>query len=215
MEFITLTMLIILAVLSPGPDFIIVTQNASIYNRSIGIFTAFGIGSGAIVLSLISILGLTLVITKSPLLFGVFKFLSALYLIYLGYKMFQAKKRGHNANQTSENHLQMISHREAFKQGLLCSSLNPKAMCFFTALFTTIFGLNPTMLVKIAYAIEVTFLYFTWFVFLSHLVTRANIKEKLDKIQHVTNKVLGVLLTLLGLHIIMTLPFIEVFLRLK
>ena len=202
-EFIALTSLIILAVISPGPDFIIVTKNALNYNRAAGIYTALGVGCGAILLATASALGIGIIITKSVMLFSIFKFAGAIYLIYLGLKTFFAQSEKHVSVANNSKRSLSISSSKAFKQGLLCSSLNPKAMLFFTALFTAIFELNPLMFVKFAYAVEVAFLYFIWFVLLSYLITQPNIKTTLDKAQFYINKILGVLLIALGIHVMM------------
>jgi RhtB (resistance to homoserine/threonine) family protein len=204
MEFITLTLLMILAIISPGPDFIIVTKNSLNYSRIAGIYTALGVSFGAMLLAAISVLGLVIVIMKSVMLFNILKFAGAIYLIYLGFKtFFIVSKLNASSASNNINSSALISNLEAFKQGFLCATLNPKAMLFFTALFTTIFELHILYLLKIAYAVEVTFLYFIWFVLLSYLITQPTIRLALDKVQFYINKILGVFLILLGIHVMM------------
>lgn len=52
-EFLTVALIHLLAVASPGPDFAIVVRESVGYGRRAGLFTAFGVGSGILVTSLI------------------------------------------------------------------------------------------------------------------------------------------------------------------
>jgi threonine/homoserine/homoserine lactone efflux protein len=48
-EFIAVILITILAVVSPGADFAIVTKNSYLYGRKIGVFTSLGISLGVLV----------------------------------------------------------------------------------------------------------------------------------------------------------------------
>lgn len=84
----TVTLVHLLAVMSPGPDFIMVMKNALTYSRKAGIWTAIGIATGISVHVFYSLAGLAFIIAQSILLFNTFKLLGAAYLIYLGIKSF-------------------------------------------------------------------------------------------------------------------------------
>jgi len=42
-QFLAVTVIGFLAVISPGPDFIIVTRNSLLYSKKVGLCTAWGI----------------------------------------------------------------------------------------------------------------------------------------------------------------------------
>lgn len=44
--FLTFTFLYTLLVIAPGPDLLMVTRNAVLYNKQLAIYTAFGIACG-------------------------------------------------------------------------------------------------------------------------------------------------------------------------
>ena len=73
MEFLsvilTVALVHFLAVLSPGPDFIMVVRNTLIYSRKTGIYSAIGLGLGILVHVTYSLVGIGLLIAKSILLF--------------------------------------------------------------------------------------------------------------------------------------------------
>ena len=86
---ITITML---AVVSPGPDFAMVTRNSPLLSRRAGVLTALGIGAGVCIHVAYTILGIGLVIRQSILLFSILKLGGAAYLVWLGFKMLRAKR---------------------------------------------------------------------------------------------------------------------------
>lgn len=87
----TVALIHLLAVISPGPDFIMITRNSLIYSRRTGIYSAIGLGLGILVHVTYSLVGIGLLISKSILLFNTIKYLGAAYLIYIGYKSITAK----------------------------------------------------------------------------------------------------------------------------
>ena len=65
--------IMLLAVASPGPDFVITVRNAVLHSQRIGIFTAIGIGLGICVHLTYSILGIAALISQSVMLFNLIK----------------------------------------------------------------------------------------------------------------------------------------------
>ena len=64
-EFITVVLLHMFAVMSPGPDFFLITRQSLRYGRQVAIWSALGIGSGILVHSLMAITGILLLITSN------------------------------------------------------------------------------------------------------------------------------------------------------
>lgn len=88
---LSVTAIHLLAVVSPGPDFIVAIKNALTYSRKTGFFTALGFALGISVHLLYCVFGLAILISQSLLLFSIIKFLGAGYLIYIGVLSFLAK----------------------------------------------------------------------------------------------------------------------------
>jgi hypothetical protein len=76
----------LLAVISPGPDFAMVTATAMPTDGAV--VSALGIACGVQVHVFYTVFGVALIITQSPLLFWMMKLLGAAYLVYLGIKSF-------------------------------------------------------------------------------------------------------------------------------
>jgi threonine/homoserine/homoserine lactone efflux protein len=90
-QFITVAIVHLFAVMSPGPDFAVVTRNSLFNSRKVGIYTSLGIALGIMVHVTYSLLGVGLLISRSILLFNIIKFVGAAYLIFIGYKSLRAK----------------------------------------------------------------------------------------------------------------------------
>ena len=87
-EIITVGLITLLAVISPGADFAIVTRNSYLYGRNLGMCTAYGIAMGVWVHIIYSLIGLTLLQHSLPNLIQLIQYIGPSYLIYIGYRTF-------------------------------------------------------------------------------------------------------------------------------
>lgn len=79
-------------VIIPGADTMLLVKNTLSYGPKAGRYTVLGMAMGLSFWTLIAILGLSVVIAKSVVLFSIIKYLGAAYLIYLGIKSFYKKR---------------------------------------------------------------------------------------------------------------------------
>ncbi len=204
-QFITVALAHLLAVISPGPDFIIVSKNSITYSRKIGIYTALGIAMGLLVHIFYSLLGIGLIISQSIVLFNLIKVLGALYLIYLGYKMLRSKPEitQNDAKVIQEKKInKMLSPFGAIKNGFLVNVLNPKATLFFLALFTQVINPETSQVVKMIYGVEMIIVTFVWFTIVSFMFSNKTLKTKINKVQHHIDRFTGAIFILLGLKVL-------------
>jgi RhtB (resistance to homoserine/threonine) family protein len=198
-EFITISLIIMLAAISPGPDFAIVVRNALLRNRQCGIFTALGVSCSLLIHSAYCILGLAIIISQSLILFNVIKYIGAAYLIYLGTKSLLAKNSVMQVQQQATN--DTMNAYQGFMQGLLCNLLNPKAIMFILAFFTLIVSPSSSWLEQFGFGIEIALIHFIWFSWLALMITHQRVRARLNQIQHYIVKVMGVALIGFGARI--------------
>ena len=103
--FLLITSVHLLAAASPGPDFVLVSQQTLANGRRTGLICSFGITLGLAVHIIYSVLGLATVIAHSQPLLTATKWLGGSYLIYLGWQGIQAKP---NKLLDSENSVDVI-----------------------------------------------------------------------------------------------------------
>lgn len=116
--------------ITPGNDTILILTKSIAQGKRAGMVSAFGIAGGTIIHTLFAALGLSIVISKSIMLFTIIKYAGALYIIYIGVKMILSRSsivvpEGEGRSDVSELAL--------FRDGFLSNVLNPKVALFFIA----------------------------------------------------------------------------------
>jgi RhtB (resistance to homoserine/threonine) family protein len=203
MEYLTLigtvTIIHLLALISPGPDFIVAVKNSLTYSRKVGVFTALGFGLGITIHLFYCVGGLAILISQSIIIFNILKLLGAGYLIFIGLKTIISKSSTVKVNNTSNT--SEISALKAVEIGFLTNVLNPKATLSLLSLFTIVISPDtPNYILAILCAIMI-FSTIIWFTLVSIFFTQKKIRTAYNKIQGVFNKVLGGLLIGLGITV--------------
>lgn len=198
----TVTVIHLLAVISPGPDFIMACRNSLTYSRKTGIWTAVGFGLGIAVHIFYSLAGLALIISKSILLFNTIKYLGAGYLIYIGLKSVFSKS---SKIELGEHHKKEdITHLAAIKIGFLTNVLNPKATLFFLSLFTLVISPETPLFIMLIMGSIMIINTFLWFSLVSIFLSQKRIRSIFERFQSPFNKTLGGLLIALGIKVGLT-----------
>ncbi len=196
---LTVALVHLLAVISPGPDFIMITRNSLIYSRKTGIYSAIGLGLGILVHVVYSLIGIGLLIAKSIVIFNIIKFLGAAYLIFIGYKSLVSKSS--NLHLQDQDHRKDISKLSAIRTGFITNVTNPKATLFFLSLFTLVINPNTPLVVKIFMGAEMSIVTALWFMLVAYLISHHLIKNKITKVQHFAEKFIGIVLIVLGIKV--------------
>jgi RhtB (resistance to homoserine/threonine) family protein len=113
-----------LALVSPGPDFAVVTRTAIVSGRRAGLWAAAGVATAIAVYVLVSVLGMSLVLAALPDLARILAIVGALYLAWLGIQCLRSRGQLPDAQAAPGG-------RKAFVTGFLTNLLNPKAMLYF------------------------------------------------------------------------------------
>ena len=198
-EFLAVAAIHLLAVMSPGPDFIMISRNSLVYSRKVGLYSAIGLGLGILVHVTYSLVGIGLIIANSILLFSVLKFIGAGYLIYIGFKCLLAKPI-HAQNIVVEKQNDM-GKWAAVRMGFLTNVLNPKATLFLFALFTQVIHASTPKTIQVLYGLEMSLATFLWFAFVAMVLSHTMIRTKFALIQHRLERFFGVVLIALGIKV--------------
>lgn len=199
LEFIEITFIILIATISPGPDFMMVSRNALQHTQKAGVMTALGIALGSLLHSSYCILGFAIIISRSLILFNVIKYIGAIYLIYLGVKgLFE---KASSMESDNEKDIAGLTGFQAFRQGLFCTALNPKGILFFLAFFTIIIKPSMPLSIQASYALEIAIIDVVWFSTVAFFFSHHKIKMMLGKGLHYVSKLFGGFLILFGLKI--------------
>ena len=190
-------------VVIPGADTMLLVKNTLSYGPKAGRYTVLGMATGLSFWTLIAILGLSVVIAKSVILFSTIKYLGAAYLIYLGIKSFFAKSlfsleeiqaQANVATASSSRH-----NKDSFMQALLSNVLNPKTVLVYITVMPQFIDLNGNVNQQlIMLALILTLLAVLWFLTLVYVIDYAKKWMNNSRFQKVFQKSTGLILVGFG-----------------
>ena len=117
--------LIFLAIPGPG-NLALITSTGKGGIRG-GLAATFGVIAGDQVLMWLAVAGVAALLQAAPLLFGAVQWLGAAYLAWLGWRMIVARP--------GDAPVVRIQPRHYFRQAMMITLLNPKAIVFYMAFF--------------------------------------------------------------------------------
>lgn len=202
-EFLTVALIHLLAVASPGPDFAIVVRESVGFGRRAGVFTAAGVGAGIFVHVFYSLLGIGLIVSQSIVLFNALKWLAAAYLLYIGIKALRAKPADPHRLDPDKTAGER-SPRGAFVTGFVTNALNPKATLFFLSLFTVVINPHTPLLVQAGYGIYLAVATGLWFCLVAMLFSQQRVRAGFARMGHWFDRLMGVVLVGLGIKLAFT-----------
>src|SRR5215208_8054246 len=183
----------------PGPGNLAIITSTTKGRIAGGLAATLGVIVGDQVLMWLAVAGVAAVLTANPALFGVVQYAGAIYLAYLGVRMILAKP--------GDAPVLRMEPRRFFRQAMLITLLNPKAIVFYMAFFPLFVdparhqGL-PTFGVMAATIAVLTFAYGLMVVLLTHHLAermRAN-----PLIGRMLEKIAGIFLLGFGIKLAMS-----------
>lgn len=197
-ELLAVAAVTILAVVSPGPDFAMVTRNSYAYGARAGLMTAVGIACGVQVHVLYTLLGLALLIVSSPSIFFVMKLLGAGYLVYLGLKsLLNTKKLVFGSAESTQPSLVA-----AFGMGFLTNALNPKTMLFVVATYSQVVQSDSPVSHNVAYGFFMSIAHWVWFSIVALFFSKTTMRQRMLAYQGIVDKSIGLALIGLGASLV-------------
>lgn len=154
--FITTSLLIIL---SPGQDMVLVLSRSIARGSKAGMVTASGVATGLLGHTLLAALGLGALLQASELAFTIMKYVGAVYLLYLGVKLFKAPIIDLNNTENTDG-----SIRYFFFQGALSNISNPKIAVFYFAYLPQFVSADSSQSTQTLLALGTTFALLTFLV---------------------------------------------------
>jgi threonine/homoserine/homoserine lactone efflux protein len=118
-----------LILIIPGPTIILVISQAVAHGRRSVVPLVAGVLLGDFTAMTLSLLGLGAVLSASAALFNIFKWVGAIYLIYLGIKLWRLDPKNNSIKHNAKN----SSARSLLKSSFIVTALNPKSIAFFVA----------------------------------------------------------------------------------
>jgi len=153
-QLIAFNLVLVAAILSPGPAVLVAVQTTLASGRRAGVATGSGLAVVAALWTLAALLGVDIVFTAFPWAYTAAKIAGAAYLLWIAVKMWRGA--------SGPLELRPRPGLSGFGRGALVNLLNPKSMLFAGAVLVVVFppgltALDMTVVVVNHLAVELLF----------------------------------------------------------
>ena len=185
--------------MSPGPAFIVVSQQAVARSRDAGVITALGVSVGSVVWVMLVIFGIAFVLEQAAWLYVVLRLIGGAYLVYLGVQLW----RGARKPMTEEPCDEGMGHTlwRPFWRAILIQLLNPKAAVFFGSVFLTMLSPDAPAWVQGVALGMVFVIEFGWYLVVATTLSSKPARRVYARAKIWIERVAGAWLALFGLKL--------------
>ena len=199
-SWLALAAICAMGAISPGPSLALIIRNTVQGGQGHGVATALGHGLGVGIYALITALGLSVLITQTPLLFDLIRYGGAAFLAWLGVKALLARPAsGDAADETVHG----ARGRQGAFEGFMVAFLTPQLAIFFIALFSQFVHADTgwregSIMMLTAGGIDAL-----WYVLVALVLSRGPVLAWLKAKSFVIDKVSGLVLLGLALKVVL------------
>ena len=191
--FIKILIVCLLGAVSPGPSMVVVMNNALFKNRFHGILTSLGHGFGIGMYALFAVLGIALIIKTNLFVFNAIKFISIIFLIYLGVKSIISKSKLDFGKYNLNDGI------TSFSQGVSISLLNPKIFIWFIAIYSQFMSVDNDLFFNTVLVLTAAIVDALWYITLTLLVTSKIALDFIKNKNGLLQKFVGIIFIAIGL----------------
>jgi len=207
-EITAVGVITLLAVISPGPDFAMITRLTLRGGRRAGLLGALGIACGIAVHLSYTLIGLGVLLAGQQWLLTTLRYLGAGYLIWLGLAAFwpdiRAWVRGQPrpAQQSIDTDNSTTQPAKALWLGFGTNALNPKTMLFIVAIFSQVISPQTPISIELAYGLYIAICHLLWFSLVATLLSWEPLRNKMATVKVQIEKGVGLCLTIFGIKLL-------------
>lgn len=185
-------------VVSPGPNFALITRLAVSGARSTAFGATFGLASAATLYAVLSMTGLALVLTRVGWLASAVQILGGCYLVYLGVMAWLSD----DATETRQQQVPSGNLAVGFRMGALVNLSNPKGIAFFIGLYAVAVPPETALWAKAAILAGGFMLEIVWYSFAILLLSSRPARAAYQRFGRWIERGIGTLLVAFGLRLI-------------
>lgn len=193
LSLVSLFSVVILAMMIPGPDFVIVLRSSLRYGRGSGFIVALGIASGNLTQIVLTVSLLNYLQEHFLFILDWISLFGGCYLLYIAYKCYRASQKSLNLNSYGEDEIK-ISRRYLYLSGLLCNLTNPKAIIFFLSILPIFILKCSSLFCHLAIILTVFLAAVFWFGLVSFVMGSKRVRKLfisyIDKLELIFTAVL-------------------------
>lgn len=203
MLFLTVALVHIVALMSPGPDFFFVSQTAVSRSRKEAMMGVLGITAGVMLWAGVALLGLHLILEKMAWLHTIIMVGGGLYLCWMGYQMLRGALKKQDSGAPAPQ-VELATSGRSFLKGLLTNLANPKAIIYFGSVFSLFVGDNVGSAERWGIFVLISLETFAWFTVVASLFALPSMRRGYQRMAKWIDGVAGVLFAGFGIHLIVS-----------
>ncbi|WP_312213819.1 threonine export protein RhtC [Pseudescherichia sp.] len=201
--FLTVALVHLVALMSPGPDFFFVSQTAVSRSRKEAMMGVLGITLGVMIWAGVALLGLNLILEKMAWLHTIIMVGGGLYLCWMGYQMLRGALKKEVLNAPAPQ-VELATGGRSFVKGLLTNLANPKAIIYFGSVFSLFVGDSVGETARWGIFVLIALETFAWFTLVASLFALPAMRRGYQRMAKWIDGVAGALFTAFGLHLIIS-----------
>jgi len=194
------TLIWLAAVVSPGPNFLVVSRLALSRSRASAIGATVGITIGSLIYAALTMFGLSVLILRFAWLGDSIRILGGAYLVWLGIQAWQAKPDDTQFAATGSGQ-DAPSLLHGLRVGFLTEITNPKGIAFFLGLFAAAVPATTPLWAKLAVLSAGGVIEVVWYAAVSFALSSGPMRAGYQRIRRTVDRVLGTLLIALGVKV--------------
>ncbi|BBG67362.1 TPA: threonine export protein RhtC [Serratia marcescens] len=203
MLFLTVALVHLIALMSPGPDFFFVSQTAASRSRREAMMGVVGISLGIVVWAGVALMGLHLILQKMAWLHQIIMVGGGIYLCWMGWQLLRSA-RAQQAQPAAEAQVALPKAGRSFIRGFLTNLSNPKAVIYFGSVFSLFVGDSVGAGARWGLFLLIVAETFVWFSLVAVVFALPAMRRGYQQLAKWIDGVAGVLFTGFGLHLIFT-----------
>jgi RhtB (resistance to homoserine/threonine) family protein len=188
-----------LAAMSPGPNFVLVTHTAVQRSRRHADAVVLGLVTANLIWCVAVALGLSALFALVPWLYRGIKMAGGAYLVYLGV---QAWRSG-GGNEAAVPAAEQGSLRSSYLRGLFTNLTNPKSAVYFGSIFVVFMGPSTPAWARVVAVVIVLFDTVLWYGAVGVLFSQARVRQLYSRARRGVNRVSGAVMALFGARLIL------------
>jgi threonine/homoserine/homoserine lactone efflux protein len=189
----------LVAVASPGPNFLLISQLALTGRTRQGLTVAAGIASGSLVWAMLAMAGVAALLAHVGWLYMAIRLGGAAYLIWFGAKLLLSARR---SGDTAARMVAIpATPLRAYRAGLVTNLTNPKAGAFWTSVFSSMYPVHaPVWFAPMTLAIVVC-ISGGWYALIAFFFATDAVQRRYLRLRRTIDGLCGTLLVGLGVHL--------------
>ena len=187
----------LLAVMSPGPAFLVLSQLAAGRSRATAAGASLGIAIVATTFAALTMGGLAVVVAQVGWLASALRIAGAFYLIYLGLTLFKESGGESHATREASGGRDFAA---GLRTGMLTAASNPKAIAFFLSLFVVALPHDLSFAAKAELLAAGFTIEIGWYALLATVLSTPWVRLRYARARATLERILGSALVLAGVR---------------